>query len=56
MNEKYILCDRQTNNWIIGEFSSRKSAKKELEENEKEDKKNGAYEVDFYEIILKNNK
>lgn len=47
----YKVVDRATNNWIIDEFTTKKEAEKEIEKQEKEDKKNGNYEENFYQII-----
>lgn len=47
---KYIIRDKEAGN-VIEELKSLKEALKRLEEYEKEDKKDGIYEEDFYEII-----
>jgi hypothetical protein len=49
--KKYILTDRETNNWPLGEYDTMEEAQKELEKNEKEDKENGNFEQDYYQII-----
>lgn len=46
---KYIIRDREAGN-IIDEFQTMEEAERQLEAYEEEDKINGEYEPDFYEI------
>lgn len=48
--EKFVVLDRETNNWEIWIFESLKEAEKCVEENEKEDKINWNFKIDYYEI------
>jgi hypothetical protein len=50
---KYILVDRETNNWVIDSFNSMEEAEKALLLEEKEDMENNEYKPDFYQIIQK---
>lgn len=47
---KYILRDREAGN-TIAEFATQEKAELALQEYEEEDKQDGTYEPDFYEII-----
>lgn len=47
---KYILRDREAGN-TIAEFAAQEEAELALQEYEEEDKRDGTYEPDFYEII-----
>lgn len=49
---KYILRDREAGN-TIAEFAVQEEAELALQEYEEEDKRDGTYEPDFYEIIKK---
>lgn len=49
---KYIIRDREAGN-IIDEFDTMEEAVETLEQYEAEDKKDGTYEEDFYEIVSK---
>lgn len=49
MKTKYILQDREAGNFIDA-FDSLEEAEKALSEYEEEDKKDGNYTPDFYEI------
>lgn len=48
--KKYVIQDRQAGN-VIDEFDSLESAENALKLYEMDDKNNGDYEPDFYEII-----
>lgn len=48
---KYVLRDRETGNTDFDVFSDYKEALEELERFEEEDKENGDYTPDFYEIV-----
>lgn len=48
--KKYIIRDREAGN-IIEELKTLKDAKKLLNQYEREDKKDGIYTPNFYEII-----
>lgn len=48
----YIIRDRQAGN-VIYSFFTLKDAEETLEEYETEDRNNGTYEADFYEIVKK---
>lgn len=52
MEKKYIIQDRETGTFI-DEFNSYTEALKGLEEFENDDKKEGIYTPDFYEIVEK---
>lgn len=47
---KYILRDKEAGN-TIAEFATQEEAELALQEYEEEDKRDGTYEPDFYEII-----
>lgn len=47
---KYIIQDREAGN-KIEEFNSLEEAEKALAEYEEQDKKDGTYEENFYEIV-----
>lgn len=47
--KKYLIQDRQAGN-IIDEFDNKEAAQKALELYKEDDKRNGDYEPDFYEI------
>lgn len=49
---KYIIQDREAGNFI-DEFDTEEEAKAALAAYEAEDKANGCYEEDFYEIVEK---
>lgn len=50
---KYRIEDREAGN-IIDRFYTLEEAEKTLEEYEKEDKEDGSYTENFYEIVLNN--
>ena len=47
----YVVRDREAGN-VITEFDTVEEAKKELEKYEAQDKKDGTYSEDFYEIAV----
>lgn len=47
---KYIIRDKEAGN-VIAEFNTLNEAEQKLREYEEEDKQDGIYEPDFYEII-----
>lgn len=47
---KYIIRDREAGN-VIDKFATQEEAELALQEYEEEDKRDGTYEPDFYEII-----
>jgi len=49
---KYIIQDRETGN-VIDEFSTMTEAEKTLEDYENQDKEDGIYKPEFYEIVEK---
>ena len=48
----YIIRDREAGN-IIDEFKTKKEAEKILKKYEDEDKKEGVFSINFYEIVKK---
>ena len=50
--KKYIIQDSETGTFI-DQFDTYQEAQKELERYEKEDKQEGTYTPDFYEIVVK---
>lgn len=48
-NKRYNVQCRQTGD-VFADFDSVEEAWKHIEENEKEDKENGTYTEDFYEV------
>ena len=46
----YQVSDRETNSCVIGEFNALEEAENCVKENEVEDKNNGDFVADFYEI------
>lgn len=51
--KKYIVTDKETNNWNIGAFDTIEDAQKCVEKNEKEDIQLNQFTDDFYQIIEK---
>ena len=47
----YVVRDREAGN-VITQFETMEEAKKELEKYEEQDKKDGTYSEDFYEIAV----
>ena len=47
----YVVRDREAGN-VITQFETMEDAKKELEKYEEQDKKDGTYSEDFYEIAV----
>lgn len=47
---KYIIRDREAGN-VIDKFATQEEAELALQEYEEEDKRDGTYEPDFYEIV-----
>ena len=50
VEEVYIIRDREAGNWIDDTFMIRKDAEKQIEAYEKEDRTEGNYTDNFYEI------
>lgn len=48
--KKYYTADRETGTFI-DEFDTYAEAEKAIEQYEKDDKKNGVFEPDFYDIV-----
>ena len=49
----YVVRDREAGN-VITQFETMEEAQKELEKYEEQDKKDGTYSEDFYEIAVIN--
>ena len=47
----YVVRDREAGN-VITQFETMEEAQKELEKYEEQDKKDGTYSEDFYEIAI----
>ena len=47
----YVVRDREAGN-VITQFETMEEAQKELEKYEEQDKKDGTYSEDFYEIAV----
>ena len=47
----YVVRDREAGN-VITQFKTMEEAQKELEKYEEQDKKDGTYSEDFYEIAV----
>jgi len=48
----YIIQDREAGN-VIERYQTEEEAEKALRDFEKEDKEDGTFEADFYEIVIK---
>ena len=47
----YKVMDRETNNGVFGEFATRKEAEEFIAESEAQDKAEGFYTDNFYQIV-----
>lgn len=53
-NTTYTITDRATNNWLLDTFATEAEAEARIEELEADDRKNGNYKPDYYQIITNN--